>query len=133
MTFRHRFTTQPEPTTSIDLLAAHISTTEAYDLDGDVREVNIPRLEPDSASWDMMPTGLSDIMTQMYGSAVFNQQSNADIFCREVKCVPARVAPLKVDIDWKRWRIPKNGGPPRPQSTEKMEETRLQIERKLDL
>jgi hypothetical protein len=46
-TFRHRFITQPEPATPIDLLAAHISTAEAYNVEGDVREVNIPTFEPD--------------------------------------------------------------------------------------
>jgi hypothetical protein len=45
-TFRHRFITQPEPATPIDLLAVHI-TAEAYDVKGDVREVNIPTFEPD--------------------------------------------------------------------------------------
>jgi hypothetical protein len=67
-TFRHRFTTQPEPANPIDLLAAHISTTEAYNVDSDVREVNIPTFEPDLSTsfddpvpWDVMPTGMSDI------------------------------------------------------------------------
>jgi hypothetical protein len=89
--------------------------------------------------WDVIPTGMSDIPTQIYGSADFQSPvkqlcSNfADIFCREVKREPARVEPLKVDIDWERWRIPKNGGLPRPQSTEKKEETRSQIERMLEL
>jgi hypothetical protein len=40
---------------------------------------------------------------------------------------------LKVDIDWERWRILKNGSPPLPQSTEKMEETRSQIKGMLEL
>jgi hypothetical protein len=57
----------------------------------------------------------------------------ADIFCREVKGEPARVKPLKVDIGWERWRIPKNGGPPQLESTEKMEETRSKMERMLEL
>jgi hypothetical protein len=52
-TFRHRFITQLEPATPIDLLAAHISTAEAYNVEGDVREVNIPTFEPDlSTSFD---------------------------------------------------------------------------------
>jgi hypothetical protein len=34
---------------------------------------------------------------------------------------------------WLETRIPKNGGPPGPQSTEKMEETRSQIERMFEL
>jgi hypothetical protein len=82
-TFCHRFTTQPESATPIDFLAAHISTTEAYDVDGDVREVNIATFEPDSSTsfddpvpWDVMPTGMSNIPTQIYGSTDFNQQSN---------------------------------------------------------
>jgi hypothetical protein len=68
-----RFTTQQEPATPIDLLAAHISTMEAYDVDGDVREINIPTFEPhlsvsfdDPVPWDVMPTGMSDIQTQIY-------------------------------------------------------------------
>jgi hypothetical protein len=77
-----------------------------------------------------MPTGMSDIPTQIYGSADFQSAIKrlcldfADIFCREVKSEPAQVELLKVDIDWERWCIPKNGGPPRPQSKENMEETR---------
>jgi hypothetical protein len=74
-----------------------------------------------------MPTGMSDIPTQIYGLTDFQSAIKqlcldfADIFCRELKSEPARVEPLKVDIDWDKWRIPKNGGPPRPQSTEKIE------------
>jgi hypothetical protein len=145
-TFRHRFVTQPEPATPRDLLAAHISAVEAYVVEGDVREVNIPTFEPDLLTsfddpvpWDVMPTGISDIPTQIYGLADFQSaigqfcRDFADIFCREVKSKPARVEPLKVEIDWDKWRIPKNGGPPRPQSMEKMEETRSQIERMLEL
>jgi hypothetical protein len=49
-TFRHRFIPQPEPATPIDLLATHISTTKAYVVDGDVREVIIPTFEPDSST-----------------------------------------------------------------------------------
>jgi hypothetical protein len=55
------------------------------------------------------------------------------MFCREVKREPARVKPLKVGIDWERWRIPKNGGPPLSQSIQKMEETRSEIEQMLEL
>jgi hypothetical protein len=87
-TFRHRFTTQPEPTTPIDLLAAHISTTEAYDVDGDMREVNIPTFEPDLPTsiedpvlWDVIPMGMSDILTQIYGPADF--QSAIKRLCLE--------------------------------------------------
>jgi hypothetical protein len=133
-TFRHRFITQPEPATPIDLLAAHISTTEAYNVEGDVREANIRTLEPDLSTsfddpvpWDVMPTGMSDIPTQIYGSANFQSAIKqlcldfADIFCREVKSEPARVEHLKVDIDWDKWRIPKNGGPPRSESMGKNE------------
>jgi hypothetical protein len=36
MTFRHRFITQPEPATPSDLLAAHISSAEAYNVEGDI-------------------------------------------------------------------------------------------------
>jgi hypothetical protein len=36
-------------------------------------------------------------------------------------------------LNWERWRISKNGCPPRPQSTEKMKETRSQIEQMLEL
>jgi hypothetical protein len=128
------------------MLAAHINAVEAYNVEGDVREVNIPTFEPDLSTsfddpvpWDVVPTGTSDIPTQIYGSADFQSairqlcRDFADIFCREVKSEPARVEPLKVDVDWDKWRIPKNGGPPRPQSTEKMEETRSQIERMLEL
>jgi hypothetical protein len=32
-----------------------------------------------------------------------------------------------------KWRIPRNGGTPHPQSTEKREETQSQIERMLEL
>jgi hypothetical protein len=71
--FRPRFIAQLEPATPIDLLAAHINTTEAYDVDGDLREVNIPTFEPDLSTlfddpvpWDVMPTGMSDIPTQIY-------------------------------------------------------------------
>jgi hypothetical protein len=66
-----------------------------------------------------MPTGMSDIPTQIYGSADFQTAIKqlyldfADIFCREVKSEPARVDPLKVDIEWEKWRIPRNGGPPK--------------------
>jgi hypothetical protein len=111
-----------------------------------IREVNIPTFEPDLSTlfedpvpWDVMPTGMSDIPTQIYGSADFHSairqlcRDFADIFCREVKSEPARVEPLKVDINRDKWRIPKNGGPPRLQSTEKMEETWSQIERMLEL
>jgi hypothetical protein len=73
------------------LLAAHISTTEAYDVYGDVREVNIPTFEPDLSTsfedpvpWDVMPTGMSDILTQIYGSAdildyVWNSSTFSDV------------------------------------------------------
>jgi hypothetical protein len=45
-----------------------------------------------------------------------------------------RASPSRtLESDWDKWRIPKNGGPPRPQSTEKMEEMRSQIERMLEL
>jgi hypothetical protein len=70
------------------LLAAHISTTKAYDVDGDVREVNIPTFEPDLSTslddpvrWDVMPTGMSDIPTQIYGSVNF--QSAIKRLCLE--------------------------------------------------
>jgi hypothetical protein len=106
----------------------------------DVREVNIPTFEPDLSTsfddpvpWDVMPTGMSDIPTHFQSAIKHLCLDFADIFCREVKSEPARAEPLKVDIDWDKWRIPKNGGPPRPQSTEKMEETRSQIERMLEL
>jgi hypothetical protein len=141
-----RFITQPEPATPLDLLATHISSTEAYNVEGDVREVNILTFEPalstsfdDPVPWDVMPTCMSDIPTQIYGSADFQSairqlcQDFVDLFCREVKSEPARFEPLKVDIDLNKWRISKNGSPPRPQSTEKMEETRSQIERMLEL
>jgi hypothetical protein len=111
-TFRHRFITQPEPATPLDVLATHISAAEAYDVEGDVREVNIPTFEPDLSTsfddpvpWDVVPTGMSEIPTQIYGSADFQSairqlcRDFADIFCREVKSEPARVEPLKVDID----------------------------------
>jgi hypothetical protein len=63
----------------MDLLAAHISTAEAYNVEGDdAREVNIPTFEPDLSTsfddpvpWDVIPTGMSDIPTQIYGSADF--------------------------------------------------------------
>jgi hypothetical protein len=52
--------------------SAHISTTEAYDVEFDVREVNISTFEPDLSTsfddpvpWDAMPTGMSDIQTQI--------------------------------------------------------------------
>jgi hypothetical protein len=78
-----------------------------------------------------MPTGMSDIPIQ---SAIKQLCLEfLDIFCREVKSESARVEPLKVDIDWDRWCTLKNGGPTRPQSTEKMEETRSQIEWMLEL
>jgi hypothetical protein len=57
-----------------------------------------------------MPTGILDIPTQIYGSADFQSaigqlcRDFADIFCREVKSEPARVEPLKVEIDWDKWR-----------------------------
>jgi hypothetical protein len=66
-----------------------------------------------------------NLPTQIYGSADFQSAIKqlrldfADIFCREVKSEPVRVEPLKVDIDWDKWRIPKNGGSSCPQSTEK--------------
>jgi hypothetical protein len=60
------------------MLAAHINTTEAYNVEGDVREVNIFTFEPDLSMpfgdpvpWDVMPTGMSDIPTQIYGLADF--------------------------------------------------------------
>jgi hypothetical protein len=119
--FRHRVITQSEPATPIDLLAAQISTAEACNVEGDVREVNIITFEPDLPTsfddpvpWDVMPTSMSDIPTQIYGSADFPSAIKqlcldfADIFCREVKSEPARVEPLKVDIEWERWRIPRN-------------------------
>jgi hypothetical protein len=75
-TFRHRFITQPEPATPIVRLI--LNTVEAYNVEGDVREVNIPTFEPDLLTsfddpvpWDVMPTGMSDIPTQIYGSADF--------------------------------------------------------------
>jgi hypothetical protein len=83
-TFCHRFATQPEPATPIDLRAAHFSTTEAYDVDGDMREFNIPMLEPNlstSLPWDVMSTDVSDIPTQIYGSADF--QSAIKRLCLE--------------------------------------------------
>jgi hypothetical protein len=114
------------------MLAAHISTMEAYDVDGDVREVNIPTFEPDlstsfddSVPWDVIPT-------QIYGSADLQSAIKRFEVC-EVKHEPALVEPLKVDIDWERWSIPKNGRTPHPQSTEKMEETRSHIERMFEL
>jgi hypothetical protein len=80
--------TQPEPATPIDLLATHISTTEACDVDGDVQEVNIPTFEPDLLTsfddpvpWNVMPTDMSDIPTQIYGSADF--QSAVKRLCSE--------------------------------------------------
>jgi hypothetical protein len=66
----------------LDLLAAHISEVEAYDVEGDVREINIPTFEPDLSTsfddpvpWDVMPTGISDIPTQTY-RLISNQQSD---------------------------------------------------------
>jgi hypothetical protein len=81
---------------------------------------------------------MSDIPTQIYKSADFQSATKrlcsnfADIFCRKVESEPARVEPLKLTGD-EKWRIPRNGGPPHPQSTEKREETRSQIERMLEL
>jgi hypothetical protein len=49
-----------------------------------------------------MPTGMSDIPTQIYGSADFQSAIKrlgldcADIFCREVMNEPARVEPLNL-------------------------------------
>jgi hypothetical protein len=69
------------------LRAAHISTTEAYDVDGDVREVNIRKFD-DPLPWDVMPTGMSDIPTQFYGSADFqSQQSNDYVHSRTFSVV----------------------------------------------
>jgi hypothetical protein len=73
-TFRHRFITQSEPATPIDLLAAHISTAEAYNVEGDVREVNIPTFEPDLSTSFRRPC-----QTYRHRSTdrlIFNQQSN---------------------------------------------------------
>jgi hypothetical protein len=112
---------------------------EAWDIPLGDPEVNIPTFEPDLSTTFDDPVPWDVIPTQIYGSADFQSairqlcRDFADIFCREVKSEPARFEPLKVDIDWDRWWIPKNGGPPRPQSTEKMEETRSQIERMLEL
>jgi hypothetical protein len=55
-----------------------------------------------------MPTGMSDIPTQIYGSADFQSAIKrscldfADIFCREVKSEPALVEPLKLTWNGKR-------------------------------
>jgi hypothetical protein len=83
--------------------------------------------------------GMPDIPTQIYGSTDFQSEFKrlylefVDIFCGDVKREPSQVEPMKVDIDWERWRKTKNCGPPRPQSTEKMKETRSQIERIIEL
>jgi hypothetical protein len=57
------------------------------------------------------------------------------VFCREVKPEPLHVEPLQVDVNWQQWRTPKHMGPPRAQSSEKMEEIRRQVKRmqQLDL
>jgi hypothetical protein len=112
--------------------------SETYFRSGVLREVNIPTFD-DPVPWVVMPTGMSDIPTQIYGSADFQSAIKqlclnfADIFCREVKSESARVEPLKVDIEWGKWLIPRNGGPPHPQSTEKREEMWSQIERMIEL
>jgi hypothetical protein len=69
----------------------------------------------DPVPWDVMPTGMSDVPTQIYGSADFQSAIKrlcldfADIFCREVNREPARVEPLKLTWDGKlayteKWR-----------------------------
>jgi hypothetical protein len=68
-TFRRRLIPQ------IDLLAAHISTTEAYDIDGDVREVNIPTFEPDFDRRSCA-VGCQTYRHRSTDWLIFNQQSN---------------------------------------------------------
>jgi hypothetical protein len=41
----------------------------------------------------------------MFGLCGHQEVKSEKQFCREVKSEPARVEPLKVDIDWDKWRI----------------------------
>ena len=54
-------------------------------------------------------------------------------FSLTVQPNPADVIPLTLDVDHSLWEVPRNAGPPRPQSDAKREEIKLQIDKMLKL
>jgi hypothetical protein len=46
----------------------------------------------------------------------------SDCFSTTLNKEPARIEPMDLDVDIAKWRVPKNSGPPRPQTPEKQKE-----------
>jgi hypothetical protein len=82
---------------------------------------------------------LSPIPTQIYGSESLKALLREvcyefkDILSRFVKKEPAKVPPLKLDVDKLEWDRPFNKLPARPQSTANQDEIRKQLHKMLDL
>ena len=54
-------------------------------------------------------------------------------FSQAVQPLPAKVVPLMLEVDRNLWEVPRNAGPPRPQSDTKLEEIKLQVNKMLKL
>jgi len=56
-----------------------------------------------------------------------------DIFAESVRSEPANIPPMEINVDNQKWQVPRNRGPPRPQSNVKMQEIERQIKKYIDL
>ena len=75
----------------------------------------------------------NDIPTKIYGSDSFQKlirdlcYEYKDIFSKKLKPEPADLPPMDIKVNLEKWRISKNRGPPRVQSTAKQKELLRQI------
>jgi len=73
----------------------------------------------------------------LYGSEALKSKLRAIVlhyrtaFSNDLRPEPARVNPMKIEVDETLWHSPKNRGPYRPQSIDKQIETRKQIDKML--
>ena len=56
-----------------------------------------------------------------------------DIISESVRSEPANIPPMEINVDPQKWQVPRNRGPPRPQSNVKMQEIERQIKKYIDL
>jgi hypothetical protein len=80
----------------------------------------------------------SFIPTNILGSESFISRIQAvcakfpRVWNTQLNPMPADIPPMELHVDEDKWKVPKNRGPPRPQSTAKQEEIRKQVNSMLE-
>jgi len=94
--------------------------------------------DTDSQSGESPSVGLISLI-DIQGSDTFKNKIRSvclrykHCFSQAVQPLPAKVVPLTLEVDRNLWEVPRNAGPPRPQSDTKLEEIKLQVDKMLKL